>query len=329
MRARRVFLTGANGFIGRAVGERFVDQGWEVSGVDLTADPDRNVVAGDISRPGVWQKAVEGCDVVVHTAALVSNVVSRDRAWAVNVCGTGHVIDAAENGQVDRVVVFSSLAVYSHHRDGEVDECRPVRPTGSVYGDTKIAAEQVALQAHAEGRASVTILRPGDVYGPRSRPWTILPVEMLRAGRVVLPAHGRGTFVPIYIDDLVDVVVRSATSDQAVGQVFNVTSGEALETREFFGHYCRMLGIDGPRTAATPVAVALAEVSGRVLRSLGRPSESNAATMRMLAGTGDVSVDKVRRVLEWEPQVDLVEGMRRTEEWLRSEGYLPEGTEAG
>lgn len=322
MSAGRVFLTGADGFIGRAVTERFGHDGWDVAGVDLAADPERGVVAGDISRPGAWQEAVSGSDVIVHTAALVSNVVPRDRAWAVNVCGTRHVIDAAEAGNVDRVVVFSSLAVYSHHRDGNVDEHRPVRPTGGIYGDTKIAAEQVALQAHAEGRVTVTILRPGDVYGPRSRPWTILPVEMLRAGLVVLPARGRGTFVPIYVDDLVEAAVRAATSDDASGQVFNVTSGEAVETREFFGHYCRMLGIDGPRTAPTPVAVAVAEVSGRVLRMFGRPSEANASTMRMLAGTGDVSVDKARRVLAWEPEVGLVEGMRRTEEWLRSEGYL-------
>ncbi|MEZ5170604.1 MAG: NAD(P)-dependent oxidoreductase [Acidimicrobiia bacterium] len=322
MSAGRVFLTGADGFIGRAVTERFGHDGWDVAGVDLAADPERGVVAGDISRPGAWQEAVSGADVIVHTAALVSNVVPRDRAWAVNVCGTRHVIDAAEAGNVDRVVVFSSLAVYSHHRDGNVDEHRPVRPTGGIYGDTKIAAEQVALQAHAEGRVTVTILRPGDVYGPRSRPWTILPVEMLRAGLVVLPARGRGTFVPIYVDDLVEAAVRAATSDDASGQVFNVTSGEAVETREFFGHYCRMLGIDGPRTAPTPVAVAVAEVSGRVLRMFGRPSEANASTMRMLAGTGDVSVDKARRVLAWEPEVGLVEGMRRTEEWLRSEGYL-------
>ncbi|MCZ7529004.1 MAG: NAD-dependent epimerase/dehydratase family protein [Acidimicrobiia bacterium] len=322
MSAGRVFLTGAGGFIGNALAERFRADGWEVGGVDLVADPEHGIVAGDTSEPGTWQEAVSGCDLVVHTAALVSNVVPLERAWEVNVCGTSHVLDAAAEAGVRRVVVFSSLAVYSHHREGEVDEHRPVRPTGDVYNGTKIATEQVALQAHVEGRTAVTILRPGDVYGPRSRPWTILPVEMLRSGLVVLPANGRGIFVPIFVDDLVDFVLLASESEAASGEIFNVTGGPGVETREFFGHYCRMLGIKGPRTAPTPVAVALAEASGRALRAIGRPSEATAATMRMLAATGDVSIDKARRILGWEPRIDLDEGMRRTEAWLRSEGFL-------
>lgn len=323
----RVFVTGAAGFIGRAVSRRFSGEGWAVAGVDLTdsseGDTTAAIVAGDVSEPGPWQDSVSGSDLVVHTAALVSNTATIDEAWAVNVCGTRNVIDAAVAAGASRIVLFSSCAVYSHHRAGGVTELTPVRPSGGAYGDTKIAAEQVALQSHATGEIDVTILRPGDVYGPGSRPWTIIPIQMLKAGQVVLPARGRGTFVPVYIDDLVDFVHRAATAEAARGQVFNVTGGVSVEAREFFAHYCRMLGIDGPRVAPTSVAVALAEVIGGTLRLLGRHSEANAATMRMLAATGSVSIAKARDLLEWEPKVTLEEGMQRTEKWLRANGLVP------
>ncbi|KAA0234991.1 MAG: dTDP-glucose 4,6-dehydratase [Acidimicrobiales bacterium] len=323
----RLLVTGAAGFIGRAVSQRFLDEGWEVTGVDLMdgadGDPAVPIVAGDVSEPGPWQDSVSGSDLVVHTAALVSNTATVDEAWAVNVRGTRNVIEAAVAAGTSRIVVFSSCAVYSHHREGGVTELTPVRPSGGAYGDTKIATEQVALQSHAAGEIDVTILRPGDVYGPGSRPWTIIPIQMLKAHQVVLPARGHGTFVPVYIDDLTDFVWRAATSEVARGQVFNVTGGVAVEAREFFAYYCRMLGIDGPRVAPTPVAVALAEVIGRVLRLLGRRSEANASTMRMLAATGSVSIARAGDLLGWEPQVDLDEGMQRTEKWLRANGLLP------
>lgn len=322
MTPRAVFVTGALGFIGWAVADRYRAAGAEVRGVDVRADPAGGVVAGDIAEPGLWQEHATGCDLVVHTAWVVSNVAGASHAWDVNVRGTRHVLDAAAAGGATRFVHFSSAAVYGHVRPDPVDERRPVRPTGATYGDTKIAAEQVVLQAHAAREVMATILRPGDVYGPGSRPWTVLPIEMLHRHQVLLPARGRGTFNPVFVDDLVDAVLLAASAEDGAGQVFNVTAGTAVDTREFFGHYARMLAIAPAPVAPTSVAMVVAELLGRASRALGRPSEASAATVRMLAGQGAVSIEKARRVLGYEPRVGLVEGMRRTEAWLRAEGML-------
>jgi nucleoside-diphosphate-sugar epimerase len=191
---RAVFVSGALGFLGRAIAERYRAGGAEVRGVDVRADRAAGVAAGDIAETGPWQEHAADCELVVHTAWLVSNVAGLARAWAVNVRGTRHVLDAAVGGGAARFVHVSSAAVYGHARPDPVDERHPVRPTGACYGDTKIAAEQVVLQAHAAGEVVATILRPGDVYGPGSRPWTILPVEMLHKRQVLLPALGGGEF---------------------------------------------------------------------------------------------------------------------------------------
>ncbi len=325
MAEQRAFVTGAAGFMGAAVIERLRTLGYEVRGVDLVAGDDPQVTSSDISEPGRWQDLAADCDLVVHTAAVVSNSASWGSAWQVNVVGTRNVVDACRNGSVRRMVHISSAAVYSHERPAVVTEDLPVRPSQRVYGDTKIAAEQVVLQAHAAGEVTATIIRPSDVYGPGSRPWTILPVQMLAAGQVILPANGRGMMNPLYVTDLTDGIVRAGTEDAGAGQVFNLSGPDAVETREFFGHYCGMLGIDGPRVAPTPVAVGIATVVGTTLRALGRPSEASAGTMAMLATHARVSNRKAAEVLGWEPQVDLTEGMRLTEAWLRAEGLLANG----
>ena len=79
---RRVFVTGANGFIGRALLRRYRELGVAVCGMDVRADPDWDVVAGDLGAPGAWQAQARGCDLVVNTAAVVSNVARRPRSIA-------------------------------------------------------------------------------------------------------------------------------------------------------------------------------------------------------------------------------------------------------
>lgn len=320
---RRVFITGAGGFIGRSLGARLRALGVEVAGVDLVPDADNGVVGGDITGSGDWQRGLRGADVVVHTAAAVSNAVSAGAAWELNVLGTRRVLDAARDAGVGRVVHLSSVRAFSDldFPDG-VTETHPVRTDGNPYVDTKVAAEQVALQAHAAGEVPVTILRPGDVYGPGSRPWTVLPVEAIKARRFVLPRGGRGIFSPIFVDTLLDGMVAAAQAEAAAGEVITLTDGAAVTCREFFGHYVRMLGRRGPVCLPTAPAVALAAAASGAARLRGQSSESNPATVRYLARSGTYSIDKARALIGFAPSVGLTEGMEVTERWLRDAGLI-------
>jgi nucleoside-diphosphate-sugar epimerase len=319
----KVFITGASGFIGRAVAARFRAEGAEVAGVDFAADRDRGVVAGDVAEAGPWQAEVARADVVVHTAAIVSNAYDLDESWRVNVLGTRNVLDAAAAAGVRRFVHLSSVRAFSDlgFSDG-VEEHHPVRPDGNPYVDTKIASEQVVLQAHAAGEVECVLVRPGDVYGPGSRPWTVLPLEFIKARRFLLPAMGRGIFSPVYVDDLVAGLMLAARGPGAAGQVFTIGPARGVPAKKFFGHYYRMLGRRGPVCLPTSLAVAAASAAGSAERLRGRRTELNAASMRYLARPGGYSIDKARRLLGYEPQVDLDEGMRRTEAWLREQRLL-------
>lgn len=319
----RVFITGASGFIGRALADRYRSMGAEVVGIDLVADPERGVIGGDVSRPGAWQQAAAGCDLVIHTAALVSYAIDLDSAWRVNVVGTRNVLDAAVAGGVGRFVHLSSIVVYPDlDVPGGMDEKTPVATDGRPYVDTKVASEQVVLQAHAAGEVEVTVVRPGDVYGPGSKPWVILPVEAIKKNAFVLPANGRGRFAPVYVDNLADGIVLTASEPQAAGEVFCLTDGAAITCAEYFGHFFRMLDKRGPINVSTPVAMGMAAAVDRASRLVGRRTESNPATVRYLTRKGGYSIEKARTVLGYEPTVAIDEGMRRTEAWLRDAGII-------
>jgi nucleoside-diphosphate-sugar epimerase len=293
-----------------------------VRGVDLLAGDDPGVVQGDVSLPGDWQAHVAGCDVVVHTAALVGMYSSARGYWEANVVAPRRVLDAAVAGGARRFVHLSSIVVFGFEFEGEVDERAPVRPNGVHYVDTKIAAEQVVLAAHAGAELECTIVRPGDVYGPGSRPWTIEPVRLLKAGQLVLPAGGRGLHSPVYVDDLVDGIIRAATTPEAGGRVFILTGTEKPTIGEFVGHYCRMLGIDNPRTAPTRVVREVARAMDLAAKIRGRRSEATPAAIDYFTRRGSYSIARAREVLGYEPAHDLDAGMRKTEEWLRAEDLI-------
>jgi nucleoside-diphosphate-sugar epimerase len=316
---RRVFITGALGFIGRRLAERYRGAGAEVIGVDQRGNAELGVVAGDIRQAGRWQEAASGAELVLHTAALVGMGGDADAFWRVNVLGTRNAIEAAARGGAGRFVHFSSIVAFGFDFQGSVDERHPVRPNGVPYVDTKVASEQVVLQAHAAGEIVCTVVRPGDVYGPGSHFWAVTPVREIAARRLVLPAMGRGLLSPVYVDDLVDGVMLAGSRPEAAGQVFTLTGDRPVETREFVGRYARMLGRRRVPSAPTPLVAALGAAVARV----SADTEVTPAAVRYLARKGTYSIEKARSLLGYEPTVGLDEGMRRTERWLRSEGLVP------
>src|SRR6185312_14342225 len=122
----RICVTGASGFIGRTLAEHWRTQGVDVVGVDRLPDPALGVVAGDISEPGPWQRIAEGCDVLVHTAALVGMPSDDSGFWAVNVRGTRLALEAARNAGVPRFVHLSSVVTFGLDFPDGVDERWPV-----------------------------------------------------------------------------------------------------------------------------------------------------------------------------------------------------------
>ena len=213
------------------------------------------------------------------------------------------------------------MAAYGFDFPDGVDETYPVRVNGDVYTDTKVNSEAVVLAAHAAEEIEVSVIRPGDVWGPGSV-WVRSPIaEMRKKTGFPLPNGGNGIFSPVYIDNFVDGMVLAVSSRDAVGQVFNISDGQGVRCADFFG---RMAAMSGGRIRTMPISLAApaAELLGSLLRRLGHQTDLSAGTMWLLNRPGTYSIEKAEKMLGYQPLVSIDEGMARVDDWLRAEGLV-------
>jgi nucleoside-diphosphate-sugar epimerase len=290
-----VAVTGASGFIGAALCDRLRADGDRVIGIDIAGHPDRKA---DVADPASTVAALAGADAIVHAAAIVAERGRMEDFVRVNVRGTRNVLDAAGSR---RTVVIASVAGWGYEFRRELGEDSPPRPCGLPYVDTKGAAETLAL------RRGATVIRPGDVYGPGSVPWVIRPLEMMRAARFFLPSPGDGVMTLVFVDDLVDAIVRALNEPQAAGRAYTIWDGSPVPAREYF----ERLGGRPVRTLPAPVLRAAA-------LALGMGPDAVTFVTRRAAYPNR----RARDELGWRPTTTLDDGIARTREWARAAGLL-------
>tara|TARA_B110000046_G_C13021971_1_gene411728 strand:- start:2266 stop:3243 length:978 start_codon:yes stop_codon:yes gene_type:complete len=318
---KKVLITGANGFIGNTLMRYYKAHKVPVVGVDLRGNDD-DIVTGDIANPETISHLLESCDVVVHTAALVSNSIADSDMWRVNVLATRNLIAAAEKYKVRRFVQLSSIVAYGNAAEGELDEDQPVHADGGSYVLTKLASEHTVLAAQAKSSLELVIIRPGDVYGPGSRPWIILPLEAIDKGQFMLPAKGMGFFRPIYIDDLVRGIALAVCTKEARGEIFNLSCEGYMSTKEFFSHHYRWKNKRGPMVVSTKLALFAAAAATKMANLTGGVNEASTATVTQLCTKSWFSIAKAERILGWKPEVSFDEGIERSRLWAAQQGLI-------
>ena len=136
---KKILITGANGFIGGSLMRYYQNHGQDVVGVDLIGNGN-DIVEGDVSQPNTISQQLQECDVIIHTAALVSNAMQDSDMWQVNVLATRNLIQAAKEHKVRRFVQISSIVAYGNSAEGELDAADQAftRVIEQYNGSTKV-----------------------------------------------------------------------------------------------------------------------------------------------------------------------------------------------
>src|SRR5919201_5420164 len=310
---KRILLTGGAGFIGTSLARRLVDDNELVvldnltfdrlTGSELASHPNLTLVEGDVLDADAVRRAAAGATHVVHLAAIagVDNVIrSPVTTMRVNLIGTYNVLEAAhEAGTVERLVDFSTSEVFGTHAY-RVEETH-VTTQGSVgearwtYAVSKLAGEYLAHSYYDEYGVPTCSVRPFNVYGPAQIGGGAIRafIEAALAGEpLVVRGDGSQIRAWCYIDDLVDALLLVLEHDDAVGQVFNIGNPRSVVTIFDLAHRVR----------------AIAGVESEIVF---RPLDYTDVEVRI------PNVDKARKLLGWEPRVDLDDGLARTIAWYR------------
>jgi UDP-glucose 4-epimerase len=236
----KVLVTGGAGFIGSHVVDKLIERGVEPRIFDLVPSsyhPDVDTVTGDLTSLHDVQAAVDGCDAVIHLAAIADvNHVAADPAYAeiVNSRGTFQVLEAARIAGVKRVVYGSTIWVYNG-QDGIANEETSVQLPSHLYTATKLAGEMYCRAYTEQYGLETTILRFGIPYGPRARAAAVVPAFVKKAlGGEPLTIAGDGSQARrfVYVEDLADGVARAALAPDAGNRVYNLVGDESVTIRE-------------------------------------------------------------------------------------------------
>ena len=318
LKGNKVLVTGADGFIGSHLIEALLDKGAKVKAfvyynsfnswgwLDSFPKDKINqieIFSGDIRDPNGVRKAMDGCDSVMHLAALIGipfSYHSPDSYVDTNIKGTLNILQAARDHALKRVVVTSTSEVYGTAQYVPIDEKHPLQGQ-SPYSASKIGADKIAEAFYRSFNVPITIVRPFNTYGPRQSARAVIPTiitqllsgaDKIRLGNVT----PRRDFN--FVEDVCQGFIEIAESEKTIGEEINIASGTDVSIAELVEKLALMIRNDKD--------VKIVSDKNRI-----RPERSEV--MRLVG-----SNEKLKELTAWEQKYSLDEGLKETIAWIKN-----------
>jgi nucleoside-diphosphate-sugar epimerase len=324
-----VLVTGANGFIGLRLVHRLVANGNQVRAFVLPNElisPEMpasvTVCRGDVADRASVEAAMAGVGTVLHLASLVGDGFSEAQHARVTVGGTAHVLGIAAKHHA-RCVLISSIVVYGDAIAREpCPESHAHGVAAGAYSRAKQAQEKLALNLVESEGLQLSIVRPGNVYGPGPTPWVRDVLAKLKKGLPILIGGGDFNAGMVYVDNVVDVIVRAATRPEALGEIYNALDGSDITWRQYGSDLAEIAGCPRPKSIPFPVAKAIANIGEflwwRVLRRKSAPQLTHEA-LALVGARHQIPIGKAREELGYVPLVDHAVGLAAVARYLNAQ----------
>jgi nucleoside-diphosphate-sugar epimerase len=318
----RVSITGATGFVGRALVKRLLARGAQVRVLtrpspraDALASQGAEIIPGDLNNASAIDRAVEGAEIVYHAAAMVQGPGNREKFFDANVRATDSVLHASLRAKPRRILYLSSIAVYGPASPDElIDEDTPLDDLPEerdFYAWSKIEADKLAMKFAKHSAVPLTILRPGVIFGP-GRP---LPTALLgaRMGKLDIVFGRRNQPFPLnYIENLIDALELAARESENDSRQYVVIDDEKLTLGQYHAARTKITGMKTLFCSAEPVVMA-ATLTRPGLRFV--PANTGAFSRRQIVRASQdrhYSTRRIRDELGWVGKVPLQEAIERT-----------------
>ena len=278
----KVFVTGGTGFIGGEVARQLRDRGDDV--VCLARTPEKaakltelgcQLVSGDLGDAEAIRNGMEGCDAVVHAAAMYEVGIPAKQhpaMYEANVTGTESVLKAAQEAKVRKIVYVSTVGTFGNTHGKVVDESyeHPGKEFTSYYEETKLEGHRIAERMIAEEGLPAVIVQPGGVYGPGDTSQVADLLKEFFAGRLFLLPFPELGICLTHVEDIAAGILLALDKGKA-GETY-VISGPATTMREAIEHVAAVSGRKAPkRDMPTALMKALTPIGPLVGKLIGQP----------------------------------------------------------
>ena len=328
----QLLVTGANGFIGRHLCKRLIEQGYQVRALvrdlDKPTGLDERVtrVLGDVTDPASLDGVEQGIEGVLHLAALGHVSAISQEAFRnfvrVNVKGTRNLLNRFTDKGISRFVHVSSTAAMGLIRKPIVNEDDPPEPA-TPYQHSKFESEETALAYHYTHGLPVCVTRPCMVYGVGGEGEFLKQARLIKKGIFPRVGLGRNLTPLVHVADVVSGLI-GALERGAPGETYLLCGADSIALNEMRAHVLRALGISWrPYVYAPRWAMRLAATA--VERLAQRAGTTPVVTRRNIENTifdRRFSIAKARRQLAYDPEVTPEEGIAETIAWFKETGRI-------
>lgn len=328
MNVERVLVTGAGGFIGSHLVDDQLAKGRHVTAFDINLDRLAHqagneackLVTGDIRDAELLDALMPGQQIVFHLASAHLEVSKPPEYFEeVNVTAVGRLVELCERHRVQRLVHCSSVGVFGSLESLPADESSPCNPT-IAYEKTKLAGEEALHRAVTD--LDFVILRPAWVYGPRCMR-TLKLLQAIKRKKFIKVGFRKTFRHPVYISDMLDGFEKAAVVPEAKGETIIIAADEALPLDDLIAEVARAVETDFrpmtvPLTVMWPTCFAVERVWGL----MGKEPPFSTRSLKFFTESSAFDISKARKVLAFQPQVGIREGMKLTAEQFTDEGLL-------
>jgi len=323
-----VLVTGATGFVGGNLVRKLLGKGYPVkclvrstSNTSALEKLPVQLLVADLGKPSGLKTAVQQVETVYHVAGAIK-AANREAYLQANKFGTRRLLESlSDSSSIRRFVHVSSLAAAGPSPNGIcLAEDQTPNPI-SWYGESKLESEKEAL--NFSKAFQVAVLRPSAVYGPGDRE-TLMLFRMIKRGCLFTPGRFKRRFSLIHVDDLSDAMILAGEKAIPSGEIFFVSREEIHTWDEVGRTIARELGKTYRRVAFPKFVAQLAGIAGDLCSSMsGRAGTVNSQKVKeLLQPCWLCNSTKARKLLGFDPQVDLDSGIRGTVQWYKSRDWL-------
>ncbi|HVB20708.1 MAG TPA: NAD-dependent epimerase/dehydratase family protein [Ktedonobacteraceae bacterium] len=324
-----VLITGATGLLGSHLIKELQQRGEHIRALVLPVEnadgllrQGVEVVRGDITDASTLAPAVEDIDLIFHLAGMMGVWRPLSDYRMVNVDGSVNLYKAAQAANVRRFVHTSSHTVYGLGYGRFMTESDPLRPDPDPYSITKAEADRLIRRLMLTSAMETVILRPGTFFGPGDRLHFGRMAQKTKDGKAMLLGRGDNALPFCYVSDVVQGFMLAAYHENAPGNVYNITNDRPMTQAEMYNAIADAVGGVHPKIHVPylPVyygSIVAERVVARITRTKPLVTELGAL---MFGSDNRHSVEKARRELGFEPQVDLLEGIKLSAVWFNAGG---------